>query len=240
MIIGFSGKKQSGKTTAGNFIASIYMANLDIAKNIQLNNQGQIAVSDLLGSTAYSGVCDISNLNRKDYVLNQVAEKLYPSVKLYSFADVLKQDICMNILGLSYEQCYGSDEDKNQLTSMSWDGKLMSARDIMQFVGTDVFRKLKPDIWVDATLNKIAKEKSNLAIITDCRFPNEVSSIKQAGGKVVRLTRAPFVSDHISENILNKDNYDWSNFDYIIDNENMSIYDQCIEVEKILIEVLSL
>jgi hypothetical protein len=240
MIIGFSGKKQSGKTTAGNFITSVYMANMDICKSITLNDQGHIEVSDILGNTAYKGVWDISNLNKKDYILNRLAEKLYPTVRLYNFADVLKQDICMNILGLTYEQCYGSDDEKNKLTDMVWENNRLSSRDTMQFIGTDVFRKLKPDIWVDATISKISRDKPKLAIITDCRFPNEVESIKKAGGKVIRLTRAPFDSDHVSENILNEENYDWSNFDHIIDNKDMSIYEQCVEIEKILIEVLSL
>jgi len=239
MIIAFSGKKQSGKTTSGNFITSIYMANMQLAKNIQINSQGQIKVSDLLNNEAYAGICDVANLDRQDFILNQVAEKLYPSVKLYNFADILKQDICMNILGLTYDQCYGSDNDKNINTDMSWEGKSMSARDIMQFIGTDIFRKLKPNVWVDSTLKKIAKEQPELAIITDCRFPNEVEAIKLAGGKVIRLTRSPFVSDHISENILNKENYDWNNFDFVIDNEKMSIYDQCIEIEKVFIKILS-
>jgi hypothetical protein len=146
----------------------------------------------------------------------------------------------MNILGLTYEQCYGSDDEKNKLTDMVWENNRLSSRDIMQFIGTDVFRKLKPDIWVDATISKISRDKPKLAIITDCRFPNEVESIKEAGGKVIRLTRAPFDSDHVSENILNEENYDWSNFDHIIDNKDMSIYEQCVEIEKILIEVLSL
>lgn len=29
--------------------------------------------------------------------------------KIYNFADTLKQDICINLLGLTYDQCYGDD-----------------------------------------------------------------------------------------------------------------------------------
>lgn len=239
MILGLSGKKQSGKTTGGNFITSIFMANLDIAEKIHINDYGQIEVSDLLGNKAYKGVFDPSYSRSSDYIIRQVFEKLNPEVKLYSFADILKQNICMDILNLSYEQCYGTDDDKNSLTDIFWENKYMSARDIMQFVGTDIFRKLKPSVWVDATLNKIKKDNTKLAIITDCRFPNEIDAIKQNNGKVIRLTRSPFDSDHISENILNKDNYDWSNFDYIINNKDMSILDQCNEMQNILIQVLS-
>lgn len=238
MIIGLSGKKQSGKTTSGNFLFSVYMANLEIAKTIHINDRGQLEVSDLLGNQIYKGVFDPSYSRSNDYIINKVFDAIDKEIKLYSFADILKQNICMDILGMSYEQCYGSDTDKNSLTGMYWNDKQMTARDIMQFVGTDVFRKLYANVWVDATLNRIKKDKTKLAVITDCRFPNEVEAIKHSGGKVIRLTRSPIVSDHISENILDSDVYDWNNFDYILDNQNMSILDQCNEMQKILLELI--
>jgi len=239
MIIGLSGKKQSGKTTSGNFIVSIFLANLGLAEKVTLNDSGQIEVSDLLGNKLYKGIFDASYARSNDYMINKIFSFLNPEVKLYSFADILKQNICMDILGMTYDQCYGSDSQKNSMTDMSWDGKNMTARDIMQFVGTDVFRKLKSSVWVDATLKKISSDKSKLAVITDCRFPNEIAAIKEIGGKVIRLTRSPFESDHISENILDKNNYDWNNFDFIIDNHNMSILDQCEYMQKIFIQVMS-
>lgn len=243
MIIGFSGKKQSGKTTSGNFILSVLMSKLNISSDITIDGEGRIVVSDLLGQKQYSGIFDpISTSNTSDFILKQVKDKLDPICKIYSFADPLKQDICINILGLTYDQCYGSDEAKNSLTDAVWpdSDKRMTARDVMQFVGTDFFRKMKSNVWVDATINKIKKEQPKIAIITDCRFPNEVESIRTNGGKVVRLTKQPFDSDHISEIILDENRYDWKNFDYIIKNEDMSIYDQCIEIKQKLQEILPL
>ena len=43
------------------------------------------------------------------------------SVKMYSFADALKEKVCIDTLGLSYEQCYGTDEQKNSLTTYKWE-----------------------------------------------------------------------------------------------------------------------
>lgn len=240
MIIGFSGKKQSGKSTSGNFLVSIVMANLGIAENISLNPDGLIVVSDLFGDRLYQGVFDASIARSNDFMIQKALDTLSPHIKLYSFADVLKQDICMNVLGLTRDQCYGSDEAKNSYTGMLWEDRPMTPRDIMQFIGTDIFRKLQPNIWVDATMRKIQSDNSKIAVITDCRFPNEVSAIQNNQGKVVRLSRAPFESDHISETILDSDHFDWKQFDYIIDNKEMSIYDQCLELEKIFIEVMSL
>lgn len=241
MILGISGRKQSGKSTTGNFIISSKLAELGISNKIDIDLEGRIVVSDLFGDTNYAGVLDTS-ARSNDYMLKKLYEILDPFVKIYSFADPLKQDICMNILGLTYEQCYGSDDAKNELTDLTWPDSTnrMSARDIMQYVGTDIFRKMKPDVWVSATINRIQKEKPQIALITDCRFPNEVSSIKDAGGLVMRLTRNPFRSDHLSETILDESNYDWSNFDYICHNDEMNIYDQCMDIQKFLQENQSL
>jgi hypothetical protein len=240
MIIGFSGKKQSGKSTSSNFIISLFIAQLEIAKKVSINANGQIVVSDLLNDNNYSGIFDLSNINRNDFVLNKVAEKLDKHIKVYSFADPLKKDICMNILGLTYEQCYGSDEEKNTLTDLTWDNKQLTGREAMEIIGTNIFRTLKNNVWVEATIKKIKEEKPSIAIIADCRFPNEADSIKAEGGKVLRLTRNPFDSSAKAEVALDKDNYDWSNFDYICDNANMDIYNQCMDIQKFLQEILPL
>lgn len=148
------------------------------------------------------------------------------STKLYNFADPLKQDICMNILGLSYDQCYGTDEDKNKPTNLTWDNKRLSAREVMQFVGTDIFRKLKPNVWASATIQKIKTEQYHMSIIADCRFPNEVEAVKNAGGIVIKLTRNPYNSEHTSETALDPQNYSPLNFDYVLDNTSLSIVEQ--------------
>ena len=84
------------------------------------------------------------------------------------------------------------------------------------------------------------KENPTIAIIADCRFPNEVDSIKAENGKVLRLTRNPFNSSAQAEAALDKDNYNWSNFDYICDNADMNISDQCMDIHKFLQENLQL
>lgn len=145
------------------------------------------------------------------------------SGKIYNFADPLKQDICVNILGLTHQQCYGEDADKNTITDIVWEGKNLTAREVMQFVGTDLFRKMKNDVWTSATLNKIHNEKPALAIIADCRFPNEVEAVQAAGGLVIKLTRNPYNSDHDSETALDPLRYPQSLFDLVVQNDRMDI-----------------
>ena len=148
------------------------------------------------------------------------------NVKIYNFADPLKKDICMNILGLTHEQCYGEDVHKNTLTNIVWEDKKLTAREVMQFVGTDLFRKMKNDVWASATINKIKNDDLAIAIIADCRFPNEVEAIKNAGGYVIKLMRDPFHSDHTSEIALDPENYSENNFDLIINNQTIGIKEQ--------------
>lgn len=154
--------------------------------------------------------------------------------KIYNFADTLKQDICINILGMTHEQCYGTDDQKNTITDMIWDEKNLTAREVMQFIGTDIFRKMKMNVWADATINRIKNESPDLAIIADCRFPNEVKVVKESGGLVIRLVRNPFNSDHSSETALDINNFDYSNFDTVIMNDRMDIDLQNFTVARFL------
>jgi hypothetical protein len=167
-------------------------------------------------------------------LFNETVELNSNTAKVYNFADPLKKDICINILGMSYEQCYGSDDQKNTITNIEWEGKKLTARDVMQFIGTNIFRKMKHNVWADATINKIKVEQPSLAIIADCRFPNEVEAVKNIGGYVIKLTRNPYNSDHASETALDPDRYDQFNFDLIIENDDMTIAEQ----NKVIYEFL--
>lgn len=177
---------------------------------------------------AFAGRKQSGKTTCSEFVLKYYNGAVEPSnrARLYNFADPLKRDICMNILGLSYDQCYGEDTDKNKQTEITWDGHKLTAREVMQFVGTDIFRKMKNDVWASATINKIQLEQPELAIIADCRFPNEVEAIKNAGGLVIKLNRNPHNSEHASETALDQANYSQQNFDLIVYNENISITEQ--------------
>ena len=184
------------------------MINLRVAKKVKINDDGLIHVSDLLGNKDYRGSFDPSHIHdSNDYIIQQVCSTMDPFIKVYSFADPLKKDVCMNILGLTHDQCYGSDNSKNELVNCFWPGtnSAMTAREVMQYVGTDMFRKMKSDVWTAAIISKIKRDKSKLSLITDCRFPNEVDCIQQNNGVVVRLNRNTCDSTHISETALDKD-----------------------------------
>ena len=68
-------------------------------------------------------------------------------------------------------------------------GKPITPRLILQLWGTEVCRKgFHDDIWIASLENKLRKSDTDV-VISDCRFPNEINSIKSAGGKVVWVQR---------------------------------------------------
>jgi hypothetical protein len=67
----------------------------------------------------------------------------------------------------------------------------LTPRWILQQWGTEVCRKnFHDDIWIASLENKLRNSKDDV-VISDCRFPNEIRAIKQAGGQVVRVVRGP-------------------------------------------------
>jgi len=167
LIIGISGKKQSGKSSLAKFIqACLFKKKYPDVYDFVQRPDGTI------------------QWRHKDDTTGEIGE---PSTvkykcKIYSFADPLKQDVCMKVLGLSHEQCYGTEGQKNSLTRYRWDrfneitrlsfanekkddypvprAGFMTSREVLQVVGTEIFRKcFGEEIWVEATLN-IIKEKS--------------------------------------------------------------------------------
>lgn len=230
-IVAISGKKQSGKTTCGNFLTGSAMLSGGMLEYAYINEIGELIVPYESGG-GETKPCSLPITSFHPNMISFLAENVWPEIKIYSFADTLKAT-CINVLGLTHEQCYGTDEDKNTETNLEWlnvdptaffgkekSGKL-TAREAMQFVGTNFFRKIYPNVWVDSTIRRIQADQPKLAVVVDCRFPNEVEGIKDAGGKVIRLSRDPFEGqdDHASETALD----DYDDFDAVIDNKEMSI-----------------
>ena len=243
-ILAFSGNKQSGKTTCCNFLHGYQLRCQAIIENFSILETGELVVTT-------SVINENGEINKGDAILDvsrldmEFAEwaiySMWPFVKKYSFAAPLKE-IAIGLFDLSQEQCFGTDEQKNTLTNVRWGDipgidvakskkrKKMTAREFLQYFGTEVCRKIKEDVWAERCLKDIYSEDPLLAIIDDCRFPNELDAVQKAGGKVIRLTRSPHKDKHNSELSLD----DCENFDAVIDNADMSIH----EAAKKLIETL--
>lgn len=241
-ILAFSGSKQSGKTTSVRFLHGYEMKRNNVIDHFDMNDTGELIVSavsmDENGNSVDGyGILDI---DRKDGEFAAYAEgNIWPFVKSYNFAEPLKQ-ICMQLFNLSHDQCYGTDKQKNTDTSIKRSNvaklinnnittsptEYISAREFMQIFGTDVCRSLYPTVWTDLCVKRILSEQSGLSLVGDCRFLTEFEALKSVGGKIIRLTKGKCDDGHSSETDLNENNFDWNNFDLVLDNRSMSIKEQ--------------
>jgi hypothetical protein len=114
-----------------------------------------------------------------------------------SFANSLK-DAVANVFGWDREMLEGrtrqSREWREQVDPW-WAERLnmpnLTPRWILQYWGTEVCRRaFHDDIWIAALENKLRNSQDDI-VISDCRFPNEIKSIQNAGGKVIRVVRGP-------------------------------------------------
>lgn len=238
-IIGISGRKQAGKNTAANYINGKILQNLNMVNEFYIDNDGQLVIktSNSSGQSDF-GIFDVT---RKDDVFVQYAEReLWPYIKIYHFADPLKE-MAINLFGLNADHVYGSDNDKNQLTDITWESLptnsdrtgFLTVREFLEYFGTKIVRKIKNKAWSEFTIKKVKRENSNIAIIPDVRFPNEVEAIQSVGGKVIRLTRNKFNSDAEAETALDENVFDWSRFDSVIYNQDITIEELCSQLNKI-------
>lgn len=168
---------------------------------------------------AFAGKKQSGKTSSAKFLLDSCPDK---DIRIYSFASPLKQ-LCVDILGLDPRQCYGEDKYKNEKVDCYWEDKQLTAREVMQIVGTEWFRTMQHNVWADATIRKILKETPEVAIIDDCRFPNEVEAVKKANGTVVKLKRNIYHSTHASEIALDPNKYSEHNFDVVIPNHELTL-----------------
>lgn len=87
-----------------------------------------------------------------------------------------------------------------------WDGeKDEKGRQILQYVGTDVVRKERPNYWVQFVVDMIDLfgENWDYVIIPDTRFPNEIDVLEENFTNVqhIRVVRPNFVSTLTEEQL---------------------------------------
>jgi len=114
-VIGISGKKQSGKTSLANYLKATLVKD----RHDYMLTSDPIIYQDEEGEVFFR-----YSDGRVDININDVESK---DVKIYSFGDTLKEH-CMNLLGLDYEQCHGTDDQKNTLTKYDWGNLSMEIR----------------------------------------------------------------------------------------------------------------
>lgn len=191
MIIGVSGYSGSGKDTVGAII-----------QYIKSPNPGGTSIEEV-----------VKNYSEHEWWLEEQSEW-----EIRKFAGKLK-DIASHLTGIDIEDFEDQEFKKTNLGREWWttcdEGyQPMTVRDFLQKLGTDALRNgLHENVWVNALMADY-EEDSNW-VITDTRFVNEATAIKDKGGIIIRVERPGFnpINAHPSETGLD----DW-NFDYKIIN----------------------
>ena len=156
---------------------------------------------------------------------------------IMAYADELKKK-CMEDFDLSYEQLYGDFKevpDKRYVKGPYFPDKkeYWTPREILQFMGTDCYRKIDNNFWVKALIKRIETERLQNVIITDARFPNEINIVKDRGAFHIRImrnnTEEVHGKTHASETSLNE----CSNVDFIVHN-NKDIPSLFLEAERVI------
>ena len=161
------------------------------------------------------GVCGFIGSGKDtiaDYLTN------FHGFRRESFANSLK-DAVAQVFGWDRTMLEGRTKQAREWREQVdpwWSNRLgysITPRWVLQFWGTEVCRKaFHDDIWIASLENKLRNSTDDV-VISDCRFPNEIKSIKDAGGIVVRVHRGPepeWYYAAISVNKGDRGNMNWA------------------------------
>ena len=124
-----------------------------------------------------------------DYLVN------FHEFRRESFASTLK-DAVAAVFGWDRTMLEGRTKEAREWREQVdpwWAERLamptLTPRWVLQYWGTEVCRKaFHDDIWIASLENKLRSSKDHV-VISDCRFPNEIQSIRDAGGIIVWVQR---------------------------------------------------
>ena len=162
------------------------------------------------------GVCGLIGAGKDtiaDYLVN------IHQFRRESFANTLK-DAVSSVFGWDRELLEGRTRHSRawrEQVDPWWAERLnmptLTPRWVLQYWGTEVVRKsFHDDTWIASLENKLRKTRDDV-VISDCRFPNEIAAIKNAGGIVVRVHRGPDPEWYRFAEIVNRGperNIEWS------------------------------
>jgi hypothetical protein len=205
MIIGFAGKAAAGKTTAARCMVE------HLQGDVRIIPMAQVLRSEVEIFLRAAGA--------KEYV-PLVYGCQNDKVRLFSVDTQQANRACPL---WSHFVAEHADIQKNS------EQTVVSVRRILQWWGTEYRRAEDPDYWTKAWATLVENLDLNTlhVLIDDVRFMNELSTIQNEGGLIVKIERPGFngAGNHASETAL--DNYaDW--YRVIINDGSLSDFEQKI------------
>lgn len=253
-VLCFTGKKGSGKNTLCNFMTGFCLAGNGIVESFDLHEgklyieQGETkGVLDLEkltetyegGEFAARNVWPYAKIYAFAEPLKEICIELFncPRHLVYG-SDSDKNTVMPHLLwenmpgvlvlddSASYDEVFGNLDAYGMSDHFTFKekGGPMTIRQFLQFMGTEVMRKIWGPVWVNALIKKVEEEESDMSLVSDLRFDNEAEGLKNSDNdvKIIKLTRSISEDSHISEQYIN-DKY----VDAVIDNANLGVAQSC-------------
>lgn len=211
-IIAFAGRKGVGKNTAAECVR-VHLGNE--VKEVAFADSLKELCSDVFGIPA-SVLRGPSSL-RDSHVLGDLWGEAAKTTAVRKIEHFLAS------LGYPHHDYYQNILDAVRQITPQW-----TARQVLQFIGTDLLRdKVDKDIWVNAGLKRaqhLLTTSASLVVITDVRFPNELLALNAAGATTALIVGYddPPLNEHESEKSLDRCPEWW--FDRVIVNDGSLDY----------------
>lgn len=245
-IIGIAASKNAGKTSALNYIYGQIITKRGVVDRFGISNDGKLILPVKGKDGIVMSEVDIS---RDEYFARYASENIWQYVKDYNFGTYIK-DTILTLYDVDPKVLWGTQEERDLETKYTWDLFLkilpknmcpknikktdkITGRQFIQYFA-DILRIIDDNCFTRVIIGQVEYDQCPVAIIGDVRRISELETIKAAGGKVIYLSRRPHDDEHNIENEF-KD-YDKSNFDAVIDNENMTIQEKNTELHRICSE----
>ncbi len=123
-ILLISGCKQSGKSSAMNYLTGYLLQQAGLITKYSLDENGNLLIPHVFTDPETgAGVEEwgLLDTTRKDEEYGRAAcTQIWPHIKPYHFADNLKE-VAIVVFGLKREEINGTDEDKNKPSPIKWE-----------------------------------------------------------------------------------------------------------------------
>lgn len=188
MIIGISGKKRAGKDTAASILLDRGFRRVSFAAPLKS------ICGEVFG-------LDFNDDSRKDEPFDTPLD--VSAAHINKLTKRIRDEV--------------TEEQEEAIRAAMKFKKFGTRREILQFIGTDLFRKFIDDnIWINYAKQELLDHEGDI-VITDARFPNERKMLKELGAKLILIKR-PEIEDttdsHSSENSLGTD----ADYDVVLNN----------------------
>ena len=240
MIIGISGKMESGKDTVGiiiQYLTSDYVDKYDFETYLEhIIDFPEWKIKKFAGKLKEI-VCIIigctkEQLEDREFKEKELGEE-WRKWRIYQFSEYSNFIPLDLVFNTEQEYCDYINNTTDNKRIFTYKSEILTPRTLLQLLGTECGRQIiHPNIWVNALFADYIDKYHNW-IITDVRFPNELQSIKDKGGITIRVNRNnSLFKSVVHESEIALDN---ATFDYVIDN-NGTIDELIVKVKEILIK----